>query len=385
MCVSLLLSPRFLNYIAKTPAEDLKTSLCLGFTMDGAPVQLHGRGRNYSFWTGSAEILDLTEKYRTDTAYRLHLLLIEGPYEPKQLFPYMEPLIQQLNELKLKCGFVVADVPALHKLLSHQNMGYNGCFWCWCNPERSFSRMSWLTEEDAAAKTNSEYFYLGELKVGVFQDKSVLYGWTDNITECVYGDYMHTIKNIAFHCMQLFKNQRKLTALHYPAKPTKKKIIEKREKEREKRRKKTIERGGIPQRLSTEAQQTKDNNEKERVNDIYKKELSAWEQRKQEVELENEKRRQENETLLKWSIKEQEFSKLNVEWKTWCDISGHRCTSVPFTPKSNTGHSHFSSDDWIKWFKLAGNSKTLKQVLDEDVFRCVQQLSELVNKMDVSV
>eukprot|EP00808_Paulinella_micropora_P008671 g45624.t1 len=141
--------PRFLFYLATTPAEELEKSLCIGFTLDRVQVQMHGKGRECSFWAGSGEIMDLTEEHRVKAGNILHLLVVDGPMEPKKTISLHGALIEQMKLLNWKCGYVVANLPALCKIADHQSKGYYGCPWCWQNPKRNFDRMSWLTMENA--------------------------------------------------------------------------------------------------------------------------------------------------------------------------------------------------------------------------------------------
>ena len=347
---------------------------------------MHGRGREYSFWAGSGEIMDLTEEHRVKAENRLHLLVVDGPTEPKKMFPYMEPLIEQMKLLNWKCGYVVADLPAVCKIANHQSKGYHGCPWCWQNPKRNFDRMSWLTMENAASKTDYEYKYLGEIGTGVFHGKSVLLEWTDSITQVLFPDYMHTITNIAEHYIDLFKGQRKLKLIQNLSQPKKSDIKEKREKEREKRKQKTIERKGRPQVLSGEALQRQKEREQQKINELYDKAIEEWNIKQLSIDQENERRRQENKAMAAFEIDEKHFSELNLEWKEWCSRNEHACTTVPFTSKSKTGTKHMNSDDWIKWLKFqSSGSATLARILPADVLLSFQQVSSLAKKIDVSV
>eukprot|EP00457_Paulinella_chromatophora_P010446 gb/GEZN01010550.1/.p1 GENE.gb/GEZN01010550.1/~~gb/GEZN01010550.1/.p1 ORF type:complete len:199 (+),score=15.57 gb/GEZN01010550.1/:46-642(+) len=140
-------TPRYADYLINTPAEDILNSVCLGVTIDGVPIgSKAGRGRMYSFWIISAEILDLEMSDRVADVNRITLGIIPGPNEPKNLKPWLQPLLDELRDLKVSLGYFCADAPAMMKAMEAQSFhGKQGCPYCWELSERykSLGRATW--------------------------------------------------------------------------------------------------------------------------------------------------------------------------------------------------------------------------------------------------
>lgn len=140
--------------------------LALGLSIDGVPPFKGLRGREYSLFILSAELMNLPSHIRYSDSNRIILAVLPGPKEPTNLVPWLTPLMTEMREANIALAYFCADLPALAKMLRTSGVGsYEGCPWCFRRPTRRFGRMVWLNQ-DGDSRLKSDRFYRTMARMG---------------------------------------------------------------------------------------------------------------------------------------------------------------------------------------------------------------------------